>query len=129
MDRIFKRNRHLGDKRSDNQERQEERMTREATTEQFDAEVLRHSGAVLVDFYTEDCGPCRMMTPILTELAAENAERLKVVKIDVVANAELAARFRVSAVPTLLLFKNGQVVGQMMGLKSKKDLLAWVTRT
>ena len=103
-------------------------MTTEVTADQFDREVIRHPGAVLVDFYTEDCRPCRMLTPILNELAAENSERLKVAKIDVAANAELAARFRVAAVPTLLLFKNGEVVGQMMGLKSKKDLLAWVSR-
>jgi len=103
-------------------------MTKEVTAEQFETEVIKHPGAVLVDFYTEDCSPCRMMTPILNELAAENSGRLKVAKIDVAANAELAARFRVSAVPTLLLFKNGQVVGQMMGLRSKKDLLVWVSR-
>src|SRR5215204_5664075 len=103
-------------------------MTTELTIEQFEKEVIKHPGTVLVDFYTEDCAPCRMLTPILNELAAENSERLKVAKVDVTANAELAARFRVAAVPTLLLFKNGQVTGQMLGLKSKKDLLAWATR-
>ena len=103
-------------------------MTTEVTTDQFDNEVLRHPGTVLVDFYTENCSPCRMMTPILNELAVENSGRLKIAKIDAAANAELAARFRVTTIPTLLLFKNGQVVGQMLGLKSKKDLLAWVTQ-
>lgn len=103
-------------------------MTKDLTAQEFEEEVLKDSRTVLVDFYTEDCAPCRMMTPILNELAAENSERLKVAKIDVSANAELAARFRVSAVPTLLLFKNGQVVGKTVGLKSKKDLLAWATR-
>ena len=102
-------------------------MTKDVTAQEFEEQVLRESRTVLVDFYTENCGPCKMLTPTLNELAAENAERLKVAKIDVSTNAELAARFRVSSVPTLLLFKNGQVVGQMMGLKSKKDLLAWVT--
>jgi thioredoxin 1 len=100
----------------------------EVTADQFDNEVLRHPGTVLVDFYTEDCRPCKMMTPILNELALENAGKLKVTKIDAVANAELAAQFRVTSVPTLLLFKSGQVVGQMLGLRSKKDLLAWVTQ-
>jgi thioredoxin 1 len=103
-------------------------MTTEVTTEQFEKEVINHPGTVLVDFYTEDCAPCRMLTPILNELAAENSQRIKVAKIDVAANTELAARFRVATVPTLLLFKNGQVAGQMIGLKSKKDLLAWATR-
>ena len=103
-------------------------MTTEVTTGQFENEVLRHPGTVLVDFYTEDCRPCKMMTPILNELALENAGKLKVTKIDAVANAELAAQYRVTSVPTLLLFKSGQVVGQMLGLRSKKDLLAWVTQ-
>jgi thioredoxin 1 len=103
-------------------------MTTEVTTDQFDNEVLRHPGTVLVDFYTENCAPCRMLTPVLNELALENSDKLKVAKIDAAANAELAARFRVTSVPTLLLFKNGQVVGQMLGLKSKKDLLSWVTQ-
>ena len=103
-------------------------MATEVTTDQFDNEVLRHPGTVLVDFYTENCPPCRMLTPVLDELALENSDKLKIAKVDAAANAELAARFRVTTIPTLLLFKNGQVVGQMLGLKSKKDLLAWVTQ-
>jgi thioredoxin 1 len=103
-------------------------MTTEVTTGQFDNEVLRHPGTVLVDFYTENCPPCKMLTPTLNEIALESAGKLKIAKIDAAANAELAARYRVTSVPTLLLFKNGQVVGQMLGLKSKKDLLSWVTQ-
>ncbi|MCI0746205.1 MAG: thioredoxin family protein [Verrucomicrobia subdivision 3 bacterium] len=101
-------------------------MTKEIGTEDFDCEIAGHSGLVLVDFYTEGCAPCRMLTPILDEIALENSNRLKIVKIDAAANTELAARYRVSAVPALLLFKGGQVVGQILGLKSKKDLLAWI---
>src|SRR4026209_2595938 len=68
-------------------------MTKDVTAQEFEEQVLRESRTVLVDFYTENCGPCKMLTPTLNELATENAERLKVAKIDVSANAELAARF------------------------------------
>lgn len=91
----------------------------------FDTEVIQQTGVVLVDFYTDGCGPCRMMMPTLEELAIEQSN-LKIVKVDAAANNVLAANFRVSAVPTFVLFNNGQVKGQFTGARSKKDLLAWI---
>jgi thioredoxin 1 len=91
----------------------------------FDAEVTKQTGIVLVDFYTDDCAPCRMMMPVLEELSNEQND-FKIVKVDAAANLELAANFRVSAVPTFVLFNNGQVKGQFTGARSKKNLLAWI---
>jgi thioredoxin 1 len=91
----------------------------------FDSEVTKQTGIVLVDFYTDDCAPCRMMMPVLEEISNEQND-FKIVKVDAAANFELAANFRVSAVPTFVLFNNGQVKGQFTGARSKKNLLAWV---
>ncbi len=92
----------------------------------FDAEVIKQTGVVLVDFYTDGCAPCRMMMPVLEELAIEQSE-LKIVKVDAAANNALAANFRVSAVPTFVLFNNGQVKGQFTGARSKKNLIEWIS--
>ena len=91
----------------------------------FDAEVTKQTGVVLVDFYTDGCGPCRMMMPVLEELAIEQSD-FKIVKVDAATNYDLAANFRVSAVPTFVLFSHGQVKGQFTGARSKKNLLAWI---
>jgi thioredoxin 1 len=92
----------------------------------FQAEVLKFPGTVLVDFYTDGCGPCRMMAPILEDVAREQPD-LKIVKIDAASDPELAASFRVSAVPTFLLFVGGEVRGQFVGMRSKKDLMSWLS--
>jgi len=91
----------------------------------FEAEVTKHTGVVLVDFYTDDCAPCRMMKPVLEELAIEQ-NNFKIVKVDAATSQDLAANFRVSAVPTFVLFSNGQVKGQFTGARSKKHLLTWI---
>jgi thioredoxin 1 len=91
----------------------------------FETEVVKQSGVILVDFYTDDCAPCRMMIPVLEELSNEQSD-FKIVKVDAATNFELAASFRVSAVPTFVLFNNGQVKGQFTGARSKKNLLDWV---
>lgn len=94
------------------------------TDSNFDQEVLKASTPVLVDFWAEWCGPCKMISPILDEIADETAGKLKVAKVNVDQCQEVAARFQVRAIPTLLFFKNGEVKDQIVGMKSKSELLA-----
>jgi thioredoxin 1 len=95
-----------------------------ATESNFNDEVLRSATPVLVDFWAEWCGPCKMIAPVLEELASEYNGRVKIAKVNIDDNQNLAAQFRVTAIPTLLLFKDGQVMEQMVGAKSKRDLKA-----
>lgn len=95
-----------------------------ATKANFESEVLKSSTPVLVDFWAEWCGPCKMIAPMLDELANEYVGKAKVVKVNIDEHPELATQFRVTAIPTLLFFKGGQVVEQTVGAKSKRDLKA-----
>ena len=95
-----------------------------ATETNFQDEVLQSNRPVLVDFWAEWCGPCKMIAPLLDELASEYDGKIKIAKVNIDDHQNLAAQFRVTAIPTLLIFKNGQVVEQMVGAKSKRDLKA-----
>jgi thioredoxin 1 len=95
----------------------------QVTAANFEAEVLKSNIPVLVDFWAEWCGPCRMVLPMVEEIAVELAGKAKVCKINVDEAPDLAGQFDVASIPTLLIFKNGAVVDQMVGALPKARLL------
>jgi thioredoxin 1 len=99
---------------------------RETSDRSFADDVLHAAKPVLVDFSAGWCGPCQALAPILDAVAAEKADRLEVVKLDVDANPEITNRYAVRSVPTLLLFQGGQPVARQAGLLPKARLAAWI---
>ncbi len=93
----------------------------------FETEVTKSNRPVLVDFWAEWCGPCKMIAPILDEIAKEKSGSIKVAKVNVDENQSLSARFNIRAIPSLLIFKNGQLRDQITGVTSKKNLLDKLT--
>ena len=89
----------------------------------FDREVNQSDKPVIVDFWAEWCGPCKMIAPMLDEIAKEKAESVKVAKVNVDENQSLSFKYNIRAIPSLLFFKNGQLRDQVTGMTSKKDLL------
>ena len=89
----------------------------------FDREVTQDGKPVIVDFWAEWCGPCKMIAPLLDEIAREKADAVKVAKVNVDENQSLSLKYNIRAIPALLFFKNGQLRDQVTGVTSKKDLL------
>lgn len=98
------------------------------TAENFSQEVLHSDVPVLVDFWASWCGPCMMLSPIVAELAREQAGKVKVCKLNVDEQPELAAKFSISSIPTLLVFKNGKLADQTLDYMPKSELEAFLLR-
>ncbi len=93
------------------------------TATNFENEVLRSDKPVLLDFYADWCGPCKMLSPVLSEIADEYADVLRVSKVNVDDEPELAMKFKVSSIPMLVLFKNGKIVSTSVGYRPKDEIL------
>jgi thioredoxin 1 len=96
------------------------------TDENFKKEVLESQTPVLVDFWATWCGPCRMVAPVVEEMAKEFAGKVKVGKVDVDSNSQTATHFGIMSIPTIMLFKNGKVMEQVVGALSKSQLKAMI---
>jgi len=93
----------------------------EFTDQNFEQEVLQSSQPVLVDFWAEWCMPCRMLAPTIDKIAKDYAGKVKVGKVDTDANRDISIKYGISAIPTVILFKNGQVAQKFVGLRQEKD--------
>jgi thioredoxin len=103
-----------------------EALVKNTTTQTFVKDVIEESKRqpVLVDFWAEWCGPCKLIAPLLDEIAREKADSVKVAKVNVDENQSLSFKYNIRAIPSLLFFKNGQLRDQVTGMTSKKDLLS-----
>lgn len=97
------------------------------TDANFETEVLQSDVPVIVDFWAEWCGPCKMIAPHLEAIAEEMGEKVKIAKLDVDSNQQTAMALRVMSMPTLIAFKDGQPVAQKVGAGSKTDLSSWIS--
>jgi len=98
--------------------------TKIVTDASFEADVLQNDKPVVVDYWAEWCGPCRMVAPVLEEIASENADKIDVVKLNVEENPLTSQKYGIRNIPTLGVFKNGEVVKEIVGAKPKSRLLA-----
>ena len=100
--------------------------TKTVTDQSFEADVLKADKPVLVDFWAEWCGPCKMIAPALEEIASALGDKVNIVKLNIDENPDTPGKYGVRGIPTMLLFKNGQVVAQKVGALPKSQLAAWL---
>ena len=93
------------------------------TNKNFEEEVFKSEKPVPVDFFAILCGPCQMLAPIITEIAEENGDKIKVAKVNVDEQQELAMKYDVSSIPTLIVFKNGNIANKVVGFHSKEEII------
>lgn len=98
----------------------------EVNADNFDYEVLECSNPVVVDFWASWCKPCMLLSPIMDELADELSDKVKIVKVDIEKNSSLKMQYNVSSIPTLILFKDGQIVDHMIGGSAKSNVSKWI---
>jgi thioredoxin 1 len=101
----------------------QEMGTKKVTDETFEADVLKNDKPVLVDYWAEWCGPCKMVAPVLEAISEEHGDKLDIVKLNVDENPEVTQKYGILNIPTLGVFKNGEVVKELVGARSKSALL------
>jgi thioredoxin 1 len=101
-------------------------MKKEVTDASFDTDVLNSSKPVLVDFWAEWCGPCKQIAPTLDEMASEMEDRLTILKMNIDENPSIPSKYNVRSIPTLMIFKDGQVAAMRVGSVPKSELVEWV---
>jgi len=106
----------------------EDSMAQVAHLEDNSFDQTIRSGVVLVDFYADWCGPCRMLTPVLEQVAKESAGQVMVAKLDIDKNQKVASAYQVTSVPTMILFKNGKEVGRLVGLRDAKGIKEFIAK-
>src|SRR5262249_11763609 len=102
-------------------------MVAPVSDKSFQADVLQSKEPVLVDFWAEWCGPCRAVSPVLEEVAGELKGKLKVVKLNVDENPETTAKYGIQSIPTLMIFKNGELASRQIGAAPKAKIVQWIT--
>jgi thioredoxin 1 len=102
-------------------------MVEKVTDATFEKDVLKASGAVVVDFWAQWCGPCRMISPALEEISNSLNGKVKIVKLNVDENPRTAAKYGIMSIPTLMLFKDGQLASRQIGAQPKQKLEQWIT--
>jgi thioredoxin 1 len=102
-------------------------MVAPVSDKSFQVDVLQSKEPVLVDFWAEWCGPCRAVAPVLEEVAGELKGKLKIVKLNVDENPETAAKYGIQSIPTLMIFKNGEMASRQIGAAPKAKIVQWIT--
>ena len=101
--------------------------TKQITDASFDADVLKADGPVLVDFWAEWCGPCRMIAPALDEISTALGDKVTILKLNVDENPKTASKYGVMSIPTLMIFKDGEMASRQVGAAPKQKLQQWIT--